>query len=286
LRSPNNQAYAAAISAALLWATPLLWSAAALGQSDQGFCRRHHPWGGFDPGAWKHVRVVTETLDPDGTLTGTSTTDTRTLLVDAGAETLTLRQSVTVEVAGKRFEAEPKTVVQGFCGQRPGQSVQFSEPRSAEVTIEQRAIDCRVQRLTIDGQSTRTVTNVYFSDEIEPHVLKRETIVTDPKDDQLISESTTEVLALNMPFRVLTEIHTTAQLRTVHKHPKGTVVTTTVHSPEVPGGVIAHWSKELDKRGNVVRRSTLELLDYGLSSEEVRTGLFGRRRRRVLRSNN
>lgn len=258
---------------------------AALGQDGAGICRRHHPWGGFEPGAWKLVRVVTETLAPDGSLTGTSTTDTRTMLVETGPDTLTLRQSVTVEVAGKRFEAEPKSVTQGFCGQRPGQSVRFSSPKPTQMTIEQRPIDCRVQRMTIKGQSSTTVTNVYYSDDIEPHVLRRETVVTNGKDDDgLISESTTEVLALNMPFRVLTEIQTTAQLRTVHKHPKGTVVTTTIHSPDVPGGVVAHWSKELDPRGNVVRRSTLELLDYGLESEEVRTGIFGRRRGRLFRS--
>lgn len=256
----------------------------ALGQEDVGFCSRHHPWGGFEPGAWKLVRVVTETLDPDGSLTGTSTTDTRTTLVEAGPDTLTLRQSVTVEVAGKRFEAEPKSVTQGLCGQRPGQAVRFSQPKPAEVVIEQQPVDCRVQRMTINGQSTTAVTNVYYSDDIEPHVLRRETVVTNGDGEGLISESTTEVLALNMPFRVLSEIQTTAQLRTVHKHPKGTVVTTTVHSPRVPGGVVAHWSKELDPQGNIIRRSTLELLDYGLESEEVRTGIFGRRRGRLFRS--
>lgn len=261
----------------------LLWPAVTLGQEGTGLCRRHHPWGGFEPGAWKLVRVVTETLNPDGTLTGTSTTDTRTVLIESDPEIFTLRQSVTVEVAGKRFEAEPKTVAQGFCGQRPGQSIRFSAPKSAEVVVEGRPISCRVQQMMISGPSTKKVTKVYFHDKIQPHVLKRETVITEPGGHESVSESTTEVVALNMPFQALTEVQTTAHLRTVHKHPKGTVVTTAVHSPEVPGGVVAHWSKELDQQGNVVRRSTLELVDYGLKSQPLRRGLFGRRRKRLLR---
>ena len=32
----------------------------------------------------------------------------------------------------------------------------------------------------------------------------------------------------------------------------------------MPGGVVAHWASETDHSGRVVRRSTLELIDYGL----------------------
>jgi hypothetical protein len=261
-----------------------LLSSPALAQDD-GLACRHHRWGRFEPGAWKLVRVITETLDKDGTITGTSTSDTRTVLVQKGPQFVELYVTVTVEVAGKTFDAEPETIVESFCGQRldgEKDSLTFNKPKTATVTIEGRSVPCKVQQMQLEGPGVKQVSNVYFSDRIEPSVLKCESATTEPKTNKEISQSTTQVLALNMPFRVLTEMHTTAHLRTVHKHGKGMTVTTWVISPKVPGGTVAQWSKILDGDGNVVQRSTLELLDYGVESdEEIRTGLFGRKR--VLR---
>jgi hypothetical protein len=35
----------------------------------------------------------------------------------------------------------------------------------------------------------------------------------------------------------------------------------------VPGGIVAHSSKELDADGHLIRRSTLEVVDYGLEPD-------------------
>jgi hypothetical protein len=51
----------------------------------------------------------------------------------------------------------------------------------------------------------------------------------------------------------------------------------------VPGGIVAQHSKDLDAKGQLTRRSVLELIDYGLEAKETRTGLFGRRRHWRLR---
>jgi hypothetical protein len=47
---------------------------------------------------------------------------------------------------------------------------------------------------------------------------------------------------------------------------------------DVPGGVVSHSSKEVDKNGRLRRRSTLELLDYSADPEKDRSDLFNRKR--------
>jgi len=65
----------------------------------------------------------------------------------------------------------------------------------------------------------------------------------------------------------------------------GTVTTWADVLSEVPGGVVRNSSKEVDKNGRLIRRSTLELIDYNNDPEKDRTGLFGRKRPRVITPN-
>jgi hypothetical protein len=81
-----------------------------------------------------------------------------------------------------------------------------------------------------------------------------------------------------MPQRVLSEIKNAACIKTVQKTTKGLVTTLAMSSPEVPGGVVYQTTKETEKAGRLVRRSTLDLLNYGSHPETERTGLFGRKR--------
>ena len=49
--------------------------------------------------------------------------------------------------------------------------------------------------------------------------------------------------------------------------------------PEVPGGVVKNSSREVDKAGRLVRRSTLVLVDYSDDPDKDRSGLFRARKR-------
>jgi hypothetical protein len=49
----------------------------------------------------------------------------------------------------------------------------------------------------------------------------------------------------------------------VNREAKALSCTVEVFCIDVPGGVVAHTSRETDERGRLVRRSTLELLDFG-----------------------
>jgi len=238
--------------------------------------RRHHPWGCFAPGAWKLVRVVTETLDEKGAVTNTSTTETKTALVKVEEDGVTLRIEVQVEVAGKRFEAEPQTVKQDFHGVLASQKVKAKDLPASHVVIEGQKIPCKVRQLEYADTTSKTLMKIYYSDQVTPYVLKRESVTTDPEGKTTLSETSMQVVALNMPCKVLAEIKTAAHIKAVNKHAKGTTSTLAVISPEVPGGVIGHTSKEVDAAGRPIRRSALELIDYGLEPDSNRPGLLRR----------
>ena len=60
------------------------------------------------------------------------------------------------------------------------------------------------------------------------------------------------------------------------------------HCKDVPGGVVAHSSKELDVAGRVVNRETLELVEYQvvpIETEPATTVSNGRQRRIFQRGN-
>ena len=133
------------------------WLTLSSGEAGQpGITPRLHPWGRFDPGAWKLVRVVTETLNERGQVVSTSTADTRTTLVDLDDDGVTLEVQACVEVAGKRFQAEPQTVKQGFHGELAVPNLKLSDPVDGQVVIEDRKIACKVYRLETVGAEEKT----------------------------------------------------------------------------------------------------------------------------------
>ncbi len=239
---------------------------------------KHHPWGAFKPGAWKLVRVITETLDNKGFVTSTSITETKTTLMKVGNDGITLGVVVCVEVAGKRFDPEPQTVKQGLYGETVGRELKCTELPAGRVTIEGSDIPCKVIQCEFSGPSSKIVTKIYYSAAISPHILRREGRTTDLTGKNTLSETSVAVVVRNMPCKVLAEIKTASFVKAVQQHLKGTITTWSQTSTDVPGGIITQSSKELDRSGRMIRRSTLELLDYGLEPEVERMGIQGRRR--------
>ncbi len=224
------------------------------------------------------VRVVTETLDKKGHVAGSSTTEAKTTLLKVGADGVTLEIQVCVEVAGKRFDTEPQTIRQGFHGKLACQGLKTKDLGAGHVVIDGRKVPCKVLQMECIGPTSKTVTSVYYSAKLAPYILRRQSVTTNLEGKTTRGERDVQVVGLDMPCRVLAEIKSASHVKTVERHPKKTVITRTVTSTEVPGGVISHGSKELDQSGRLVRRSTLELIDYGLEPAPQRTGLFGRPR--------
>jgi hypothetical protein len=240
--------------------------------------RHRHAWGRCQPGSWKQVRVQTETLDDKGQVTGTSVTETLTTLEAVTDQDFTLRIEVTVDVGGKRFAAQPQIARQGFNGESEGQKVAVRKVGDGGVTVNGRVIPCETREVVVNGGDTKRVSFVHLSDKIAPYVLKRDTTVTDAAGKATNYQTQVEVVALDMPYKVLQDVKSTSFVKTVHRQPVGNAVTIEVHCDDVPGGVVAHTSREDNDKGQTTRRSTLELVDYGQGNGENDPNALGRRR--------
>ncbi len=245
---------------------------------EAGISARHHSWARFRPGAWKLVRVVTESLDESNHVLSVNVTETKTSLSRIDADGVVLEVEVGVEVAGKQFNGQPQCLKQGFHGELAGGDVKLYPAMAAEISLDGQKIPCRSQQVEVAGPVGRTSVNLFFSDTLAPYVLRRQSKTTDADGTNVLSDTLSEVVAFDMPQRVLGELKNVACIKTVQKTPKGTVTTLAMSSPDVPGGVVSQTTKETDQSGRLLRRSTLELLHYGSQTETERTGLFGRKR--------
>jgi hypothetical protein len=209
------------------------------------------------------VRIVTDTLNDRGGVADTTTTDTKTTLLRADAKRLTLRIDATVNVAGKRFDCQPQVVEYGYYGESANETTETKAMGSEPLTIDGRQVPCRIEQVVASTGQQRQVTQMFLSDAQEPFVLKRVTAVF-KKDNETLEDpqTTAEVIALDMPYNVLHEVKSTAFERTIQKSARGTNVTLDVTCVDVPGGIVARTSKELDSHGRLLRRSSLELVDY------------------------
>jgi hypothetical protein len=132
--------------------------------------------------------------------------------------------------------------------------------------------------LTLVGPNGKTNLTLHYSTTVPPYVLERQCVVTDAEGKGTPSETDTAVIALDMPVRVKGELRDGSYVRTVQKNGKTTVTTLATVVPDVPGGVVSHSSKEVDKNGRLLRRSTLELIDYNADPDKDRSGMFNRKR--------
>lgn len=258
----------------------LLLCGSALGAGrDAGLTRELHPWGRFREGAWKQTRLDTETLNEQGEVVGTSVTQTRTTLKKVEADGVVLLVEAVVEVGGQELATPPRTVKLGFHGENAVETVVIRPPQPGQVSVGDRIIPCSVQQVETSDAGNGTITKVYFSPTIAPFILRKESVTMEAQGRVKLGETSLEVVSLRMPCKVL-NIRSTAHVKVVSKHPKGTSTTWAFTSVDVPGGVVFQTNRELDENGRLLRRSKLELVGYGLEPEDEVPTLLGRWRNR------
>ena len=246
--------------------------------------REKHPWGKFSAGAWKRMRVTKETFDERGVPTAT-VYDIKTTVkaVDANGYTLVTEQ--TAEIAGASFPQAKQEITQGFSGETGGQKVEsVDKVGQSEVQLNGRRIPCEVRKAVMNGDgTTRTTAVAYYSADVTPHLLRRElTMAAGPAGET--TNTIEEVVALGMPYEFLGQRRAAAFVHTVQKRPKQSKEAMEVWCDDVPGGVVAQWSKELDAEGKLISRSTLELVAFdsgkAAAAPTPRPRLFDRKRAR------
>ena len=244
-----------------------------------------HPWGSFPPGAWKRVRVVSQTFDDKGRVTSTGTSDTTTTLTQVDENDYTLRLEVAVEVSGKRFLSQPQVLRQGYYGEPVGQDVVDRKTADQVLTINGASIPCELREIVISGDKGKRFCLLQYSNRTPPYSLKSLTTAIGPDGKAQLASTQVEAVALEMPYKVGAEIKSTSFVKTVHaRGSEGSTVTLEVHCADVPGGVVAHTSREADGQGRLTRRTTLELLEYNPGPNDDAAGarrrLFHRSRTR------
>jgi hypothetical protein len=236
----------------------------------QVFPREHHSWACFPVGSWKQVRARSETFDEAGRTTSTSSTETKSTLVAVAEDSYTLRVEVTVEVAGKRITAAPRIVHQGLYGQPAEREVQSKVGGEGVVNIGDQEIATKIYQVTFDSDEGKHNITYHVAPDTSPYVLERQMEVLSGDEKEPTRTIHSRVTAVDLPYRVMADTKSTAHIETIRESSRGRSVTVEVLCEEVPGQTVAQWTKELsDKR--IIRRSTLELVDYGIAREAVGT---------------
>lgn len=250
-------------TASLIAAVLLLGATSLRAADDEDVAlRKFHPWGRFHVGSWAHVRTVTEAIDPDGKVSSTSTIDTRSTLIERGIESFTLKVDTTLEVAGKKIPTQPQSIRLGYADENLGEQLSYCNIEEASVSISGRRIPCSVQEVEIVGSGRRKICQVRYSDRVAPFVLHRKTTQTDLVNPTRGEETEFEVIALDMPFRVCGELRSTAHTKQVQRGPRGSTVTLSVVSADVPGELVSQTAKKLDEKGRLQYRSSLEIVGF------------------------
>jgi hypothetical protein len=244
---------------------------------------QHHSWGRFTPGAWQRTRTVTETLDEKGEVISISTSEQKMTLVSINPDKVRVRIESTVEVGGKKFTAPVQTVVQGSHGEIVGRQLGVEELGREATPIDGQPVECVVRKYIIADQHDQKTVKVFYSPEVAPYVLRREVRVTGRRGRRAARRTSAQVVAVGMPHRLLSEIVTTSHTKTVDEYDKGSKITLAVHAQGVPGEVVAYSSKELNTAGVQVRRSTMEIVDFGYAAGAEPDGVRYRRARRRAR---
>jgi hypothetical protein len=241
----------------------LLVLASQAAAQETTFPREHHPWGSFPVGSWKRLLTTSETLDDKGQVANITRTETRTILTAVDDAAYSLRSEVIIDVAGRRLAVNPQVAKHGYYGEPAGRPVTIKPLGEAPVTIDGRAIECEVRQVAVETEGGKLMSTLHYTSLVAPFVLRRESTLEGVPEEKRTS-SLVEVVALDLPQRVRGELKPAMYVKTTQKQPQGTKITLEVHCEDVPGGVVAHWASETDSAGKVIRRSTLELVDYGL----------------------
>jgi hypothetical protein len=228
--------------------------------------REHHVWARFSPGAWSKVQKVSQQFDERGELSSTSTTETKTTLLSVDDTGCQLRQEVTVTLGAKRFTPQPQLTRVGFFGETDGEQATVKKLHTTELDAGGIAVMCDILEAKIISDDKQVISTIWHSDSVPPYILRRDTKLTDRQGELVHEETSVKVVALDMPCRVLSEIRTGAYLNTVRTYAKGSTTTVEVICTDVPGGVVSRSYSEMDASGQIVRRSSLELIGYGATA--------------------
>src|SRR5207248_2943887 len=112
-----------------------------------------------------------------------------------------------------------------------------------------KSVNCQIREYDIIDGDLRKKVRVYYSDEVAPYVLRREILSTSLDGGIRKLHSQYDVLAINMPQRILKRLVPVAVTRMIQQTDTTSTTTVAQQASDVPGSVVAASTKELDSQG-------------------------------------
>ena len=243
----------------------------------------HHEWASFPEDSWKQVKQVTETFK-DGELVSSMTTTLTIRLKEVGRDFIVLEREAKSEVSGQVFEKPIREFRSGINGQTGSQRVQITPGGEQKLSILGKSYQCEVRQMEVLGEPTKVTGKVFYQPDTPPYILRREHAFTPKGADAPDKKMVSEVIALDKPYPVLTEIKTVAFI--VQKTTSADETTETVEAQcvDVPGFVVGTWMTAYDAEGKLKSKTTVQLLNYEVATEKMlpattaKPGLFRNKR--------
>ena len=218
-------------------------------------------WGRFGAGSWTQARIVTETLDESGNVTSRISTDVRSTLTNVLARRPTVRITVNVEAGGP---------IRNCAANSPARILR----REAGTTSRREGAGARdpnggwprlfgpLARGVVQAGGQKTVTKLCQCDAQAPFVLSGRRKSSTPRIPPWNGKKRKKCWPSTCHTASDRKSSRCRSRRSTQKTAQGSTVTVDVTSVEVPGGLVNRTVKELDSQGHLVRRRTVELVDF------------------------
>jgi hypothetical protein len=251
--------------------------------------REFDDWARFKPGSWCELRTKSQTVSPQGAVASESVAQSTISVVDVSEKAVTLRiASGMTQYEGKSFPTPETVLVLRPHGQTDQEKLEVSELPKANVRVGDVDFACRVRQAELTGPQGKRIVTTSFRDAAPQSPLRRIEKLLDENGDT-VHTTTTEVIALDMPYPFAEKIQPVSFVRTIYKNQKLNSTTVTVSSADVPGQIVSMSSNEQDANGKLQRRVTQELIDFNVATKDtigtaVRTRIKQRREERRNRA--
>ena len=254
--------------------------------NDRPTLRELDPWARFPKGSWRSLRTTTEFIDKNvpaaNRRAATATTINKTAIERIDSDRVLLRVETSVDLQGKQVRTDLQTVEHRLLF--PTAIEPMRQAAQSKVVIEGHDHFCDVYEVVTQANGRRTVTRQFISQLLCPYLLRRE-VETSDGDAPPAQRSTTEVVAVDLPYRLKGEFKTVSQEVTVDRTAQNIVTSVDLVACDVPGGIVSRLQKEENAKGELVRRTTIELVSYEIGADDDtqarrRHRLFGRDRTR------
>lgn len=218
-----------------------------------------HPWGRFEPSSWSRLQMITIIRGDAKSVRNVA--ETKKVLESVDRDGVTLRESKTIEYAGRRVESAAMIRRSDFFQESILDHQTITSGKPEKLIVDHLIVPCEKRVYERETPSGKYKTTLWYSTQVYPYIFRVERIHRSADSATVLSQATTEVLQ-SSAFRLRKSRIGTCLLQTIRKAGNITMVTETHCSRHVPGGIVKETTRELDQTGKEIRLIETRLLNY------------------------